>query len=250
MAHKTLIGGTAYEITGGKTLIGGTGYSIKGGKTLIGGTGYDISFVSGTPLNEIAEGSVVYLNENGSPVEFYVAKHNYESGLNGSGRTLLVRKDCYSNSMQWHSSNKNIYASSTINSWLVNTYKSLLDAKVQTAIGTTRFYYTPGNGDKTVTTLSRSVFLLSMTEIKQATQANTEGTELPISSTLKIAKFNGSACGQWTRSPYKNATDKVCRINASGNTGTDYCLFEHGVRPAMTIPEASLFDPDTMQFIA
>ena len=44
MAHKTLINGTAYEITGGKTLIDGTAYSIAGGKTLIGGTGYDISF--------------------------------------------------------------------------------------------------------------------------------------------------------------------------------------------------------------
>ena len=44
MGHKTLIGGTAYDISGGKTLIGGTAYDIKGGKTLIGGTGYDISF--------------------------------------------------------------------------------------------------------------------------------------------------------------------------------------------------------------
>lgn len=44
MAHKTLIGGTAYEVSGGKTLIGGTAYSIKGGRALIGGTGYDISF--------------------------------------------------------------------------------------------------------------------------------------------------------------------------------------------------------------
>ena len=44
MGHKTLIGGTAYEIKGGKTLIGGTAYDIKSGKTLIGGTGYNISF--------------------------------------------------------------------------------------------------------------------------------------------------------------------------------------------------------------
>ena len=44
MGHKTLIGGTAYEIKGGKTLIGGTAYDIKSGKTLIGGTGYNINF--------------------------------------------------------------------------------------------------------------------------------------------------------------------------------------------------------------
>lgn len=44
MAHKTKVGGTAYEIKGGKCLVGGTGYSIKKGRTLVGGTGYDISF--------------------------------------------------------------------------------------------------------------------------------------------------------------------------------------------------------------
>ena len=44
MAHKTLIGGTAYEISGGKTLIGGTAYSIKNGKTLIDGTAHEVAF--------------------------------------------------------------------------------------------------------------------------------------------------------------------------------------------------------------
>lgn len=44
MAHKTLVGGTAYEISGGKTLVGGTAYSIKNGKTLVGGTAYEIGF--------------------------------------------------------------------------------------------------------------------------------------------------------------------------------------------------------------
>ena len=44
MAHKTLIGGTAYEISGGKTLVNGTAYTIKKGKTLINGTAYGINF--------------------------------------------------------------------------------------------------------------------------------------------------------------------------------------------------------------
>ena len=47
MAHKALIGGTAYNISGGKSLVSGTSYNIKGGKILIGGTGYSISFGSG-----------------------------------------------------------------------------------------------------------------------------------------------------------------------------------------------------------
>ena len=50
---------------------------------------------SGIPLSDYEEGDIIKLNEGGSPVEFYVSKHDYESGLNGSGRTLVVRKDTY-----------------------------------------------------------------------------------------------------------------------------------------------------------
>ena len=44
MAHKTMVDGTSYEITGGKTLVDGTAYSIKSGKTLVDGTAYGIEF--------------------------------------------------------------------------------------------------------------------------------------------------------------------------------------------------------------
>ena len=50
MAHKVLIGGTAYDTKGGRCLVNGTGYSIKKGRTLINGTGYDISFVNYDPV--------------------------------------------------------------------------------------------------------------------------------------------------------------------------------------------------------
>lgn len=50
MAHKTLIGGTAYEISGGKTLVSGTAYSIDKGKTLVGGTAYEVGFGAYTPI--------------------------------------------------------------------------------------------------------------------------------------------------------------------------------------------------------
>ena len=42
MAHKTLIDGTAYEVSGGKTLVSGTAYEIEIGKTLVSGTAYAI----------------------------------------------------------------------------------------------------------------------------------------------------------------------------------------------------------------
>lgn len=58
MAHKCLVGGTAYDITKGRTLIGGTGYDITKGKTLVGGTGYDINFIKAT-FDELMADTVV-----------------------------------------------------------------------------------------------------------------------------------------------------------------------------------------------
>lgn len=60
MAHKALIGGTAYEISGGKTLIDGTAYSIKNGKALVGGAVYDIEFAKFTPVFDMGTLTFTY----------------------------------------------------------------------------------------------------------------------------------------------------------------------------------------------
>ena len=44
MSQKVMIGGTGYDLKGGKALIGGTAYAIKKGRTLKDGTGYDVKF--------------------------------------------------------------------------------------------------------------------------------------------------------------------------------------------------------------
>lgn len=235
MAHKTLISGTAYSVTGGRELIGGTGYGCKAGKTLIGGTAFTVPFSNGIPLSTVTPGGILMLNESGSPVPFYIAKHDYESGLNGVGRTLVVRKDCYD--MRAFSSGNNAYANSSLDSWLCNTYLKLLDADIQAAIGTTKFYYTPGNGNNTVTTLQRAVFQLSLTELgKSYYYANTEGSALPIASTLQIAYRNGSAYIQWTRTPHVGNTDFVCYLSTNGDVDVGRCYSPRGSRPAFTLP--------------
>lgn len=237
MAHKTLISGTAYSVTGGRELIGGTGYGCKAGKTIIGGTAFTVPFSKGIPLSTITPGAILYLNESGSPVPFYIAKHDYESGLNGAGRTLVVRKDCYD--MCVFSNSSNAYANSVLDSLFCNTYIKLLDAGVQTAIGKTKFYYTPGNGNTTMVTLQRAVFQLSVTELgKTGNNANIEGDVLPIASMLQIAYRNGSAVGQWTRTPYKPDIYRVYYVAARNILdAVSYTLkFEAGSRPAFTLP--------------
>ena len=190
-----------------------------------------------TTLGNKSVGSIVKLKENGVLVDFYVAKHDYENGLNGSGRTLVVRKDCY-DTRQWHTSNVNAYATSAIDTWLNSTYKNLLDADIRGVIGTTKIKYTPGNGNTTVGTLERAIFLLSVTELgRSASYANTEGTALSIASSLQIAYLNGSAVVQWTRSPYTNSANDAYYLNARGNvSGNNYCRSTFGSRPAFTLP--------------
>lgn len=189
-----------------------------------------------TTLGNKSVGSIVKLKENGVLVDFYVAKHDYENGLNGSGRTLVVRKDCY-DTRQWHTSNVNAYATSAIDTWLNNTYKNLLDADIRGVIGTTKIKYTPGNGNTTVGTLERAIFLLSVTELgKTASYANTEGTALSIASSLQIAYLNGSAVVQWTRSPYTGSTNRAYCLNTGGGVGYNVCNVTSGSRPAFTLP--------------
>ena len=189
-----------------------------------------------TTLGNKSVGSIVKLKENGVLVDFYVAKHDYENGLNGSGRTLVVRKDCY-DTRQWHTSNVNAYATSAIDTWLNNTYKNLLDADIRGVIGTTKIKYTPGNGNTTVGTLERAIFLLSVTELgKTASYANTEGTALSIASSLQIAYLNGSAVVQWTRSPYTNNTSSACCLDTNGGVNDYLCHYTSGSRPAFTLP--------------
>lgn len=189
-----------------------------------------------TTLGNKSVGSIVKLKENGVLVDFYVAKHDYENGLNGSGRTLVVRKDCY-DTRQWHTSNVNAYATSAIDTWLNSTYKNLLDADIRGVIGTTKIKYTPGNGNTTVGTLERAIFLLSVTELgRSASYANTEGTALSIASSLQIAYLNGSAVVQWTRSPVTYVTYYAYYLYTDGNVGNYGCGDTYGSRPAFTLP--------------
>ena len=243
-ANKTLIDGTGHDVKAGKCLVGGTAYAIKKGRTLIDGTAFTISLSKGIPLNTITPGAILYLNESGSPVPFYIAKHDYESGLNGAGRTLVVRKDCYDNHVF---GSINTYANSSLDTWLCDTWIKLMDASVQTKIGTTRFYYTVGDGDLAVKILQRAVFQLSVAELgRTISGAEDEGSVLPISIILETAYRNGAATIQWTRTPSPRNIYIAYGFDETGAPKTYRCDSSHGARPAFTLPAttAVIANPD------
>ena len=190
-----------------------------------------------TLLGNEALGTIVNLKENGVPQEFYVAKHGYPT--DGNGRTLLVRRYIY-DTRQWHTSNVNAYASCALDSWFNNTYYNLLDADIKAQITAVAIPYTPGSGNNSVTTLSRKVFALSVTELgRTASYANVEGSALPIASTLQIAhNSSGSAVTQWTRSPLTHGTYGACCLSTNGDVDDYDCTDSYGARPAFTLPSS------------
>ena len=214
---------------------------------------------TGIKLGDIAEGSIVKLNESGSPVEFYVAKHDYESALNGSGRTLLVRKDCSGNTAFDSSSPyTNQYENSNIDNYFNNTYLNMFDSGVKTAISKTKFYYTIGYGDKTISTLERAVFTLSAKELGftasnfSSTSAghtiNAEGARLPVYNALRQAYYNGTLDYWYLRTPLTDDSSFVC-ITKDGTTIS--WVSSNGarnVRPCFTFQSGALFDEDTILF--
>ena len=242
--HKTLIDGAGYEIKSGRVLIAGTGYDIKKGRTLIGGTGYDIKF--GVPVGELAEGTIIKINENGSPVEFYIAKHDYESDLNGTGRTLVVRKSSYS--IVYDECKKSFFTS-TVYTLLNNTYFKLLDTNIQSAIGKTKFKYTGkindySNESQYVANGESSVFLLSATELgTTSTEGMADGSVLPTANILKIAYYNGSAAKQLTRTRSNASPGHLMHFKAEGTLGNT--IYEDvPYRPVFTLSAGTLIDSD------
>jgi hypothetical protein len=198
-------------------------------------------------LSDYAEGDIVLIHENGTPVEFYVAKHDYESDLNGNGRTLLVRKDCYNTQIKYDEEQDTFpyYYNTVIDVWLTNDYKSLFSTEIQSLMGETTFIrYHASSASRLYT---RPIFLLSATECGGTpTVGNEEGSVLPIaSSILRTGK------PWWTRSIYHNDTggyfsDKVFYVKADGTLYQMNCYERVPYpRPCFTLPAETVFDGET-----
>ena len=187
-------------------------------------------------MANVTEGQIVNIPRGGVMVPHYVGKLEYESGLNGAGRRLLVPVECYDN-RAWDAGSVNTWTDSDLLEWENGDYKALFPSEIQTAMGTTTYYFTPGNGNNTVTTRSDAVFSLSATELGLSqTWFNVEGSALPIVNTLKIAYLNGNANTQWTRTPNTSAVTHAILLNTSGSVGNGACNYSAGARPCFTLP--------------
>ena len=190
-------------------------------------------------ISDYAEGSTIKINENGSPVEFYVAKHDYESTLNGTGRTLVVRKTQMT-TFRFNDSKDNDYANSSINTFLNGDYQQYFDDKTQALIGSTKFKYMVGNGDWTVKTLECTAFILSLFELGfTSTNTAVDGSALPIADVL----VNNITTDTWVRNPSGNtSTIKTFYISSDKALDTAYPTAYNSIFPCFTLPENTKVD--------
>lgn len=244
-------GGMVQGLKSGSAIITATvdGYEAKCNVSVV-----SLSEQTGLPLSIFREGAAIHMRENSSPVYYIVAKHNYEQELNGEGRTLIVRKPEYANTR--FSVSNNAYASSEVDNLLNETFKKSLDSKIVSVLDSypTQIKYTPANGKNNVSTLTRSVFLLSSNEYGPSSNThNTEGTMLSIAKQLLSdgcsgdkailtrtpAVYNVSNTKDSVLTVCYNATgnsfeNKVVKCNATNDPDTGATIVVH---PAMTFPQ-------------
>lgn len=189
---------------------------------------------TGKQLSDYAEGDIVQIPENGVPVEFHVAKHNYESELNGSGRTLLVRVNNFGTCKWGLIFGDSAWSTCYVLEYLNETYKAVFSERIVDLIGTTSYLYKDSYYSSVASRLD-SIFLLSITEMGFG---GTEGYELP---DAYISAYNLKT-QKWTRSISRNGP---YYIDYTGTLKTNASNVEFDIYPAFTFPSTTKFDPDT-----
>ena len=211
-------------------------------------------------LSSKAIGSTIKLKVNGSAKDFIVVHQGkpssvYDDSCNG---TWLLMKDIYE-SCQWHSSNTNDYANSTIHSYLNSTFLNLFESNIKNAIKQVKLPYRKGSGTSTTVTsgsngLSAKIFLLSATEtsFSFSSMPSGEGAELAYfkgcadnsSDSKRVAYLNGSATVWWLRSPSCSNFGDALYVNSNGDWGSSNCSNSDGIRPALILPSTLLVSDD------
>lgn len=234
--HKTLIGGTAYEVKAGKCLINGTAYAIQKGRTLINGTGYDIALASlydpvfannewadiiaachaGAVPDTWAVGDYKDMTIDGLSYRVDIIGKNHDAYLDGTAAPLTFQlHDCYETrySMQVPASNQRYWENCQMRKTHLPAILNLLPDEIQTGIrAVNKTTYGMRATDK--------LFLLSESEVFGSNQysADGEGAQYAYyaAGNSRIKKVNGSAYDWWLRSPCIEDVDSYCIVSSGG----------------------------------
>lgn len=223
----------------------------------------------------------VYLMESGTKVKFYALCHNYESDLNGKGRTLFCRESpatsgirCQigsSYSLGWGTIN--YFSSHIVNAiyeYLTATYPSSFTSTVRKWIATTKYKaYSAPNASSSASNFRLDTFntaFFTISEAEAVTSAvHFDGSLLSKEARTRLEKiFTAYGNGIWTRTHSNNSSgheddDDGSRdyyyangLYLSGISDSDWGIFStgyaykasYGYLPCFTLSEDLYIDKD------
>lgn len=247
MAHKTLIGGTAYKIKGGRDLIGGTGYAKKSGKVLINGTAYGIPLSLFDPVfsnngwNEIAlacashsvpdtwgVGDNKYMDIGGTAYRVDIIGKNHDDYADDTGKAPLtfMLHDLYATMFEMNSSNTNKggWASCAMRMTHLPSIMALMPQNVRNGIREVRKLTSVGNNSSNITTTADKLFLISEIEATGGAgnySPSGEGNQYTYYTTKENRKKKRQVDQTnnlwWLRSPTLGTDWRFCSIDTYAN---------------------------------
>lgn len=210
----------------------------------------------GQLLGNVAVGTVLKLNESGSPQNYIVVHQGlpgamYDASCNGA---WLLRQDLLEK-REFDSESLNDYATSDIHAWLNSAMLEKYDSSIQSAVKTVKIPYLKGkvipsgsNG------LECKLFLLGGVELGFVAYTSNgipnDGVKLAYfeegegasAKNKRIAKLNGNAEGWWIRSADYKETKVSWIIYTNGGISTSMSDDYWGVRPALVLPTDLIVD--------
>lgn len=240
MAHRTLIGGTGYTVTGGTDLIDGTARSRTAGRTLVDGTAYAIGFGGlDADFSKNSWRTIIAACQNkqvpdtwnvGDSCMMAFGKKNYQIDIigknhddysDGSGKAPLTFQlhDCYKLKKAMHNTTTNSKGWSRCDMRETNLPIILkqMPTEVQSGI---REVNKLTSESRTIVTTADKLFLLSEIEIfgSDKNSGKGEGTQYNYyrAGNSKVKNYIDSAIEWWERSPYNGNTRFYCCVNYEG----------------------------------
>lgn len=216
---------------------------------------------AGTPVGELAEGTIIKINENGAPVEYLIVNQGLPSSMYDAScdGCWVLRKDIAEN-RKWGSTN-NDYKNSDIHAYLNGNWTSRYEAGILSQIKQVKIPYVNGTGSggsvaSGANGLSCKIFLLGGYEVGWTTSDNSyfprDGAKLSYfrsgassaANNKRIANYNGSAARWWLRSTYTSGAGVVWDVDSDGSYHYWDDSGTYGVRPALVLPSTALVDQD------
>lgn len=212
--------------------------------------------VTGTPISELAVGSVVKLNVDGVATEFLIVHQGlpssmYDTSCDGA---WLLMKDCYEK-RAWSSFNK--YEESAIDTYLNGDFLNLFDSDTQELIKQVKIPYHKGYGNSGAVSsgangLSTKIFLLGCYEVGfrwvQSSNFKQDGDKLDFfeldigtsAANKRRAYLDDANIEWWLRTPYTTNNAFVCCVNNAGGFYFTSSGNTYGIRPAFILPSDTL----------